>query len=891
MYAPDNPELFELFLKHTPTAVAMVDRQMRYLLTSRRWLTDWGSTDSELIGRSHYEMFPTLKKSEEEKGRRNEELIHPEAKIPREGGALGRWQEVQAACLAGAVERWEEECFVGALEGLRVKWEAHPWREQTGEIGGLILFSEAIGTWESGAIDFQSSVPATQERARADENSLRRQSQVLVQLSKSPTLKGSNMKAALREIASSAAATLEVSRVSVWLYSNADRRIKCVEVYDRGKGRHEEGTGLLSAGDIANCLQALEAERAIAASNALLDAKTRTFAELYLSPGETGAMLNVPIRIGGQLVGFICHEHAGTERRWLLGEINFAASIGDFAALALESCDRAKVKTALLRAKDQLQAVLDAVPGCVSWFSSDLKYLGVNGYLAQTFNMKPADFVGKPIGFLHGSPEFNNLVPDFFASPETEASQEIGVVVRGSKRYFLVVSQKYMQGQAAVFVGFDITARKQAEEALAEANEALEMRVEQRTRDLKDAIGQLQEEIERRQQIEEVRNVLEFSINRAADAVFWLTPDARFFYVNDAACLSLNYTRDELLSLTLHDINPDIPAEVWPDYWDEIKEFGSFRLESNHCNKEGQIFPVEITINYLQVNGNEYNCIFARDISDRKLVESELYQAKLAAEAANRARSSFLANMSHELRTPLTAIIGYSELLQEDVRDLGMGSTDFIPDLQAINTAGQKLLALLSNILDFSKIESGQMGLDLTSFSVAQLLEEVENTMRPQVEQDGNTLKVTCSEDVGSMYADWHKVQQILFNLLSNATKFTEHGAIALDVYREDTPDFRALSSGASPAQSEAENAERIDSWIAFRVSDTGIGISPEQIKTIFQAFTQADESTTRRYGGTGMGLALSRSLCQMMGGEIVVESELAQGSTFTVYLPACVNK
>ncbi len=890
MYVPDNPELFELFLKHTPTAVAMVDRQMCYLLTSQRWLTDWGLSGCELIGRSHYEVFPTLKNTREEDERGKKELIYPEAKAEALGAAE-RWRQIQASCLAGAVERWQEECSIGDREGLRVKWEAHPWRAQSGEIGGLILFAEQAGNSESDDRAFQRSAAAAKERARADENSLRRQSEVLVQLSKSPTLKGSNLKAALREIASSAAATLEVSRVSVWLYSNSDKRIKCIEVYDREKGSHGSGGDLLSAADIANCLQALETDRAIAATNARLDASTRSFAELYLRGGETAAMLNVPIRIGGQLVGFICHEQAGRERRWLLGEINFAASIGDFTALALESCDRAKAKTALLQAKDQLQAVLDAVPGCVSWFSSDLKYLGVNGYLAQTFNMKPAEFVGKTIGFLHGSPEFNNLVPDFFASPEKEASREIEVVVKEGKRYFLVVSQKYLNGKAAVFVGFDITDRKQAEKALAEANEALEMRVEQRTRDLKDAIAQLQEEIEHRQQIEEVRNVLEFSINQAADAVFWLTPEARFFYVNDAACLSLNYSREELLSLTLHDINPDIPAEVWPDYWDEIREFGSVRLESNHCSKEGQIFPVEITINYFHVNGNEYNCIFARDISDRKQVESELYQAKLAAEAANRARSSFLANMSHELRTPLTAIIGYSELLQEDLQDLGMSDTDFIPDLQAIHTAGQKLLALLSNILDFSKIESGQMGLDLTSFSVAHLLEEVENIMRPQVEQDDNTLTVTCNEDVGSMYADWHKVQQILFNLLSNATKFTENGTISLDVYRQDTPDFRALRSGASLARREAKNAGSVDSWIAFRVSDTGIGISPEQIKTIFQAFTQADESTTRRYGGTGMGLALSRSLCQMMGGEILVESELSEGSTFTVYLPACVNQ
>ncbi|HIK29674.1 MAG: ATP-binding protein [Oscillatoriaceae bacterium SKW80] len=874
MYLPENLELFELFLKYTPTAVAMVDRHMRYLLTSQRWLTDWELSGCNLIGYSHYEVFPILKNNEKEK------LI----------STVSYWQHIQASCLAGAVEKWEEECSLNEGEKLQVKWEAHPWREKSGEIGGLILVAEKI-VLDSKERELENNLVAAKERTHADEKSLRRQSEVLVQLSKSSTLKGGNLKAALREIAFSAATTLEVSKVSVWLYSSSDKRIKCIEVYDREKNSHDNSGDWLSAEGIASYLQVLENERALAATNARLDKRMREFAELYLQGKETAAMLNVPIRIGGKLVGFVCHEQIGRERKWLLGEINFAASIGDFTALALESSERAKAKTALLQAKDQLQAVLDAVPGCISWFSSDFRYLGVNGYLAQTFNRNPAEFVGQKIGFLHGSPEFNKLVPEFFASPEKEASREIEVVIKGEKRYFIVVSQKYMNGNAAVFVGFDITARKLAEKALAEANEALEKRVEERTKELREAIAQLQAEIEHRKQIEEVRDVLEFSINRAADAVFWLTPDARFFYVNDAACISLNYSREELLSLTLHDINPDIPPEVWLDYWEEIKEFGSVRLESNHRSKEGHIFPVEITISYFQVNGNEYNCIFARDISERKRFELELYQAKEAAEAANRARSSFLANMSHELRTPLTAIIGYSELLQEDLQDLGMGNTDLISDLQAINTAGQKLLALLSNILDYSKIESGQMGLELTSFSVIQLLREIENTMRPQIEQDENTLTIICSKDVGTMYADWYKVQQILFNLLSNATKFTENGKITLDVYRQDTPDFRALGAGASRSYIQTGKSNSVDSWIVFRVSDTGIGISPEQMKTIFQAFTQADESTTRRYGGTGMGLALSRSLCRMMGGEIVVESKLGEGSTFTVYLPACVNK
>lgn len=434
----------------------------------------------------------------------------------------------------------------------------------------------------------------------------------------------------------------------------------------------------------------------------------------------------------------------------------------------------------------------------------------------------------------------------------------------------------------------DISEYKQQETTLKQSNEELARRLEACAAELRNTASNLHHEILKRQQIEEGHKVLQFAIDRAGDAVFWLTANAQFFYVNDAACLSLGYSRSELLSRSLQNINPDFPPDVWADYWEEIKQLGSIRLESRHCTKEGTIFPVELTINYFQVNGHEYNCIFARDISERKRFEAELYEAKAAAEAANRARSSFLANMSHELRTPLTAIIGYSELLQEDAIDQGLANADFMSDLKTINTSGKQLLAVLSEILDFAKIESGQMELNLNSFDVADLVKEVETRIQPLLPANNNTLRVICPEDIGTMYADWIKVRQILLNLLGNATKFTENGSITLEIYSEETPDFQLLSAGAIPRDSiSVPNS----SWIVFRVSDTGIGMTKEQLPTIFQAFTQADNSSTRRYGGTGMGLALSRSFCQMMGGEILVESELGVGSAFTVYLPANVTE
>ncbi|MBW3543180.1 MAG: response regulator [Planctomycetes bacterium] len=242
----------------------------------------------------------------------------------------------------------------------------------------------------------------------------------------------------------------------------------------------------------------------------------------------------------------------------------------------------------------------------------------------------------------------------------------------------------------------------------------------------------------------------------------------------------------------------------------------------------------------------------------------DLLHARDAAEEANRIKSQFLANMSHELRTPLNAVIGYSELLQEELADAGR--EDCLDDLEKINDAGKHLLTLINDILDLSKIEAGRVELELTRFDLAGMLQDTVTTIRPVVEKKGNTLVLECPETIGEMCGDVTRLRQCLFNLLSNAGKFTQDGTIALDV-RRDRTDGR--------------------DWLTFRVTDTGIGMTPEQLKRLFQAFNQADVSTTRKYGGTGLGLAISQKLAQLMGGTILVDSRVGEGTTFTMRLPA----
>ena len=254
------------------------------------------------------------------------------------------------------------------------------------------------------------------------------------------------------------------------------------------------------------------------------------------------------------------------------------------------------------------------------------------------------------------------------------------------------------------------------------------------------------------------------------------------------------------------------------------------------------------------INGNY-------DVLERRT--RQLTVARDTALEANRAKSAFLANMSHELRTPLNAIIGYSELMADEIKDV---APDALGDLTRINNAGVHLLNLINNILDISKIEAGKMDNHIESFNIYETVSDVVASIEPLVSKNDNKLCLNVTETIGNMECDITKLRQILFNLISNASKFTDKGVITLSVSRINL-----------------KQAE----WLEFRVTDTGIGMSPEQLKRLFKPFSQADSSTTKKYGGTGLGLAISRRLSELLGGSIKVTSQLNEGSSFAVILPS----
>lgn len=398
---------------------------------------------------------------------------------------------------------------------------------------------------------------------------------------------------------------------------------------------------------------------------------------------------------------------------------------------------------------------------------------------------------------------------------------------------------------AAIVVFLDITERKQVEAELERHKRHLEQLVEARTADLQVAHGRLRE--------------IELAMDRVGIGIQWVDHETgRLLHVNLAETKMLGYSVNEMLKLRVFDIDPNFDEEKFRQQSEAIRQQGMAAFESVHRTKDGRAVPVELTIYYQP--GSEsmaaHHVVFVMDITQRKEAEKTLVEAKESAEAANLAKSTFLSNMSHEIRTPLNGIIGMTHILRR-----GQVTPEQSERLGKIDTSAEHLLSVINDILDLSKIEAGKVVLDDGPVSIHGLTGNVKSIMSERARAKGLHLKVETDYYHYDLRGDQARLQQALLNYVGNAIKFTPTGVVTL----------RAI------AQEESTDSV----LMRFEVRDTGIGIAPEAIPRLFTPFEQAEKSTTRKYGGTGLGLTITRRLAELMDGQAGVESTLGMGSTF----------
>ncbi len=506
--------------------------------------------------------------------------------------------------------------------------------------------------------------------------------------------------------------------------------------------------------------------------------------------------------------------------------------------------ERRRAEQVLAEQRILLDSILDTIPDLI--FVKDLegRYLHCNPSCAAFMGRERERIVGRTDHQLFGDEigddfrEQDRLVTE---GGERRTREEWVSYPDGSEHLLETTKVPFRDSEGIIGgilgVARDITERHRVAEAMAEAEE---------------------------------RNRL--VLESTSDGIFGVDARGRVMFINRAAAVLVGYAKEELLGQGIHGLIHHSRADGRPYPVEECPMHAAFtdgttsKIDDEVLwRKDGSSFDVEYSSTPLRKDGTLIGAVIVfRDITDRKIAEAELRQARDDADAANHAKSAFLANMSHELRTPMNAILGYSEMLIEDAEDTGQ--EDFVPDLKKINQAGAHLLTLINDVLDLSKIESGKVEAFPEQIDIDSMIDDVAATAHPLMEKNANRLLIERGEDLGHAYQDLTKVRQTLFNLLSNAAKFTHEGTVTLRVDRSQ---------------------ESREDWLQFAVSDTGIGIAPEKIDAVFEEFTQADGSTTRDYGGTGLGLTISRRFCQLLGGDLTLESELAKGSTFTMRIPA----
>ena len=664
----------------------------------------------------------------------------------------------------------------------------------------------------------------------------------------------------LQAVLERAVQLLRVSHGELAIYDRARDELEIVASYNVGK---KDTTGTrMKPGEGAMGHVALTREPLVIPDYQAWAARSEQYAQV-----EFHAVMVAPLLMGRQLVGAIAFMDKDRERQFGHDDLRLLDLFAPQAAVAIENARlftmerrRAEEQQALLDTMKDLSGELELAKVLQRVLERAVALLHVTGGELATFDAAAGDLAIVASHNMGTDAVGTRIAPGDGAMGRVVETLEPLIIPRYQE--WIGRSSKYTQStvQSVMAAPLLIGSRLVGTIAVVHSDPIRELGQED-MRLLQLFAPEAAIAIENARLFTQAQHQTQYFGELVANspvAIVTLDTSHNVVSCNPAFLKLYGYTEDEVLGHHLDDLITTEEARAQAvSYTKQALSHHAVRAIAQRRRKDGSLVDVEV--------------LGVPVVVDDKLVGmmglyhdiTELLKTRREAEAANSAKSQFLASMSHELRTPLNAIIGYSEMLEEEAEERGL--PDSVPDLQKIRSAGRHLLALINDVLDLSKIEAGKMELHLETFELAPVLEAVASTVAPLVEKNGNVLRLEAGPGLGAMRADLTRVRQVLFNLLSNASKFTERGTISLEVHRDGEQ-------------------------MSFTVRDTGIGMTPEQLGRLFQAFSQAEASTASKYGGTGLGLALSRKFCEMMGGELTVASEPGVGTAFTARIPAQVE-
>jgi PAS domain S-box-containing protein len=697
------------------------------------------------------------------------------------------------------------------------------------------------GRWLLGIVQDVSDRQAAIESLHQRDQRLIQQNNALIQLARSRSKPQFSFHDSLVEIIQVVSQTLQVPRVSIWLYDRDRRNLNCQALYDRNQG-YSAGQ-VLEVAAAPSYFAALEQDDRIDAPNVLDDPRNAQLIDSYLEPFGITSMLDTPIYQDDRVAGVLCLEEVGETRIWSLEDYGFSQAIAEQISFVLSAQDRHLAQQELAESEQRFRLLFEQSPDA-NFLLHQSQFVDCNDAAVKMFACptKAELLALGPIGLSVPNQVADQSCQEHLEMLSTKAS-ELG-------SYCLEWQMRRYNGQV-----FDV------EILLTAIERNHEQLIHCVIRDISERKQVASDRNKANIELQDSRNILKAVFDGASDALFIVDPDTnRVIDCNQRAIELFEADRKaDLIGLHCQDFYPSTEAPLTDAVNPELNN-----QDLEYITRKGNRFWGDLAAKMIDLATHSINLIRIVDISDRKQVEVALNMAKDRAELATSAKSEFLATMSHEIRTPMNVIIGIIDLLRS--AQLPLATQDLIDNLK---TSSELLLALINNILDFSRIESGMVVLESEPFDLVELIADTIAFFEPLATEKNLDMTAIVDPSLPRLYrGDITCLRQVLVNLIGNAIKFTKVGSVCLTVERQ------------SQAETDGDR-------LTFAVADTGLGMTAVQVNNLFSPFQQGDSSITRRYGGTGLGLVISKRLCRLMGGDITVTSQLGQGSIFTATIAA----